>query len=174
MHRSLSVIIVCLVALAGCSLGGPASTPTASPTAPSGESSVALNVTNADSAPHTVTVGLVRGTVASVELTYADGGTRTVPAESPETSIFSFEGEGVTEAAPAGDQEIVRTYELGPKTSETERISVPAGATVVFVARADGRVTALGLARCPPPTTTTSVDFLVGGYGPLVGLGCAG
>lgn len=135
---------------------------------------VALNVTNADTVPHTVTVGLVQGSVPSVELTLADGSTRTVPAESPETSIFSFADEAVTEATPAGDGTVLRTYELEPGQIQTEQLSVPAGATLVFVDRTDDRVTALGLARCPPPTTTTSADFLVGGYGPLVGLGCAG
>jgi hypothetical protein len=172
MPRTLSFVVACLVLLAGCTVGGPARTET--PTAPPGGSTVALNVTNADTVAHTVSVGVVEGSVESVELTLADGGTRTVPAESPETSIFSFADEEVTEVTLAGGQTAVRTYELDPGAIRVEQVSVPSGATLVFVDRTDGRVTALGLARCPPPTTTNSADFLVGGYGPLVGLGCAG
>jgi hypothetical protein len=174
---ALAVFAVCLsVLLAGCAFGGPASTPTPTPGS-SGEWTVGYNLTNAESTPRTVAVGVVDGPVGSFELRLDGGGTRTVapefptdPAE-PRTAVYAFED--VSGLTVAGLEDRL-SFELEPRESATGEFTVTPTETVVLVVRDGSGVAAAGLASCGGADRMFSVDFLVGSYGPAVGLGCTG
>ena len=177
------LLALCLVAvLAGCAFGGPGSppesTPTSTPTAGGpGEWTVRYNLTNAEPTARTVAVGVVDGPVESFELRLDGGGTRTVtpefptdPAE-PRTAVYAFED--VSELAVAGLEDRL-SFDLAPGESATGEFTVAPAETVVLVARGEGGVEAVGLARCGGEDRMFSVEYLVGSYGPAVGLGCTG
>lgn len=178
-----AALAVCLVTLlAGCTFGGPgtppASTPTSTPTpGTSGEWTVRYNLTNAEPTARAVAVGVVDGPVESFELQLDGGGTRTLapefptdPAE-PRTAVYALKNvSGVTVAG----LEDGLSFDLGPGESATGEFTVAPTETVVLVARDESGVRATGLARCGGEGQMYSVDFLVGSYGPAVGLGCTG
>lgn len=178
--RGVTLAVCLSVLLAGCASGGPGSPPASTPTSTpggSGEWTVRYNLTNAEPTTRTVTVGVVDGPVDSFELRLDGGGTRTVtpefptdPAE-PRTAIYAFDD--VTGLTVAGLEERL-SFELESEESMTGEFTVGPIETVVLVARGESGVVAAGLARCGGTDRMSSVDFLVGSYGPAVGLGCAG
>lgn len=178
--RSLTLAICLFVLLAGCAFGGPRPPPTSTPTPTpggSGELTVRYNLTNAEPTTRAVTVGVVDGPVDSFELRLDGGDTRTVvpefptdPAE-PRTAVYAFED--VSELTVAGLEGRL-SFELESGGSATGEFAVAPTETVVLVARDESGVVAAGLARCGGTDRMFFVDFLVGSYGPAVGLGCTG
>jgi hypothetical protein len=170
------VLAVCLVvSLAGCAVGGPGATPTPTPSPEAW--SVQYNLTNVDPTDRTVTVGVVDGPVETFALRLESGERRTEsppfpedPAE-PRTAVYAFEDVAGLNVAGMTTRLSLR---LDPGESATGEFAVAPSETVVFVARGDGGVRAAGLARCGGTDRMYSVDFLVGSYGPAVGLGCTG
>ena len=168
--RYAALALCALALLAGCSFGwsGPA---------PASDGATRYNVTNAESTEQVVAVGVVDGPVDSLDLRFENGTARTVspplpetPAE-PQSAVYALRNVSAVGVPGLGERE---SLALSSGESALGNVTVARGETVVFVARHDGSVGAVALARCGGEERMFSADFLVGSYGPAVGIGCTG
>ncbi|WP_255195492.1 hypothetical protein [Halorarius litoreus] len=184
--RVSSLLCCCLVVLAGCSVGqapttpvpetsDPPEQPTATQRSPeSTPGPLQLNVTNGASSSYTFTVGVVNRSVDRVRLTFENGSTRTV--EVPVDGIARVYGyDNLTKAVPVGGQEIVRTYQLTPRSGARADIAPPpvGGAVFLTAVGADGSVDHFAVLTCDRGERLRAVDFFTTQQGVGAGVGCS-
>lgn len=166
-----SLALACLVVLAGCSFGA---APTATDTPATTPEPLQLNVTNGASTPYTFTVGVVNRSVDRVRLSFENGSTRTV--DVPVDGIARVYGyANLTDAVPVAGQEVVRTYQLSPRSSARMGIAPPPvnGAVFLTARGVDGTVEHWAVATCDRGEQLRAFDFFLTQQGVGAGVGCS-
>lgn len=167
---ALTLALVCLLLLGGCSslLGTP--TPTATP-----PPDIEVTLANEGNTTYTLAYWTVGAPVDEVTEVTTDGDRRVVGNLTGAAGARLFRPDDVREVRWPEDADQRGSFTLGPGSSVSGPVEDPAPrTTVLFLARTDDRVVVWGTADCGADDALNVVDFTMDERGPGLGIGCEG